>query len=96
MRMIATRSIHVPQLPVSVGDLGDKSLQSHDRYVEASIASVKAELSRQGKEEAYLASVRATGVPAVCADCGDQISETRLKARPGAVRCTRCQCECES
>ncbi|MEX0919325.1 MAG: TraR/DksA C4-type zinc finger protein [Parcubacteria group bacterium] len=43
-------------------------------------------------EEAKVAQARQRGVlPTTCGECGCSISEARLKALPGAIRCTDCE-----
>jgi RNA polymerase-binding transcription factor DksA len=75
---------------------------THDRAEEALADLVadlgNAEVTRDLAEVRELEAARrriADGVYGVCLDCGDDIPLERLRAQPGAARCTRCQAQHE-
>ena len=64
------------------GDLADQSVFNHDRDVQVGVAAIL----RNNELEASRGP--STGF---CRDCGDPISEARLKALPYAVQCKDCK-----
>ena len=77
----------------SVPDAGDSSLQDAVGDGQISILEVRDRM-RQQLDEALVRLDE--GRYGICVDCGDPISEQRLKAVPFAQRCIACQKQAES
>ncbi len=72
------------------GDQGDRSASSHEQVVQTRIASII--YSEKSEADMALVAARQAGVASKdCMDCGGEISEARLRAKPAARRCTGCQ-----
>jgi DnaK suppressor protein len=72
----------------SVPDIGDQALLDSQRGRDISILEMR-NRTRQNIDEALLRLDE--GMYGMCADCGIEISEKRLKAVPFAQRCVACQ-----
>ena len=86
--------IHIPRPggPVSSGDMGDRSVEEHSRYVDLSVQSIHFEQERRRREDTNRAEIRKLGgLTPACVDCGEEILPKRLEVFPGAERCTRCE-----
>ena len=75
----ATDGHHHPAEAATDADQRERELRDQLRWRE-----------REERLEAALAAIDA-GTYGICVDCGEEISEGRLKARPDAVRCVSCQ-----
>ena len=74
------------------GDFGDIAARSHDHHVAARVGAIYSQLLRKEGEETPLAVARRNGTAdSKCRECEEEISPTRLKALPGAVRCIDCE-----
>jgi DnaK suppressor protein len=74
--------------PKDVGDLGEDSVAVHQVDLDMSLLQMRAQaVERIDEALTRLASDRY----GICAVCGLEIAERRLRAVPFAVRCTRCE-----
>lgn len=71
-----------------VQDLGDQALSSIMESLRASLQD--AEVDEYKRIARALEMIKA-GTYGICSDCGQMISERRLKLFPNAVRCLACQ-----
>jgi DnaK suppressor protein len=71
-----------------VQDPGDQALSSTMELLKSSFED--AEIQEIKRIERALQKIE-DGSYGICADCGEQISEKRLKSNPNAARCLACQ-----
>ena len=74
--------------PRDVGDLEEDSATLHQADLDMSLLQMRAQTVERIDEA--LTRLAADGY-GICAVCGREISERRLRALPFAVRCTRCE-----
>src|SRR6187455_804337 len=75
----ATDGHHHPAEAATDADQRERELRDQLRWRE-----------REARLQAALAAIDA-GTYGVCVDCGEEISEGRLRALPDAIRCVPCQ-----
>ena len=73
-------------------DNGDKSVDEHLKYINAKIIDSRSESLEQIEDA--LAKIE-EGTYGICEECGGEISEGRLKARPVTTLCIQCKEEQE-
>jgi RNA polymerase-binding protein DksA len=79
---------HHRDLAGAVADIGDESVAN--MLADVDIADVDRDVGELREVESALARLR-EGRYGVCADCGEAIGYSRLKANPAAARCVACQ-----
>ena len=75
----ATDGLHHPAEAATDADQRERELRDQLRWKE-----------REARLKAALEAIDA-GTYGICVDCGEEISEGRLRALPDAVRCVPCQ-----
>lgn len=76
------------EISSQVRDLGDDA--AADVLVDSRLFDIQRDADELRELREALARMQ-KGSYGICADCGDPIAETRLRAQPIASRCLRCQ-----
>ena len=74
-------------------DVGDESVQTYDKQVSLEVSESERETLRQIDDA--LDRLK-NGEYGLCANCGEAITDARLKALPYADKCVQCKAEEES
>jgi DnaK suppressor protein len=80
--------LYKPDNPGEVQDIGDQALSSSMETIKISLQD--AELEEYNRIVKALQMID-EGSYGICVDCGQPISEKRLKLYPNATRCLKCQ-----
>lgn len=74
--------------PKDVGDFGEDSATAHQVELDLSLLQMRAQTVERIDEALTRLAADRYGI---CAVCGREIADRRLRALPFAVRCTRCE-----